>query len=119
MPRASRFLKPKFLTATDVREFGSDGRETTITTTKVVRVAGEEKLVVFFADIERGYVCNQNNLEALLEMHGGDDDTAHWTGTSVHVYVDESILFSDQQVGGIVIEQSSKEVKRTLFGSKK
>lgn len=119
MPKASSFVKPKFLSADDVREFGDDGRVTQIVASRAVRVGNEQRLAVAFAGIDRQYVCNQHNLETLIEMHGGDDDTLHWKGTAVRIYVDENVLFDNQQVGGIMIEAAPTEAKRGIFGGAK
>lgn len=63
----------------------------------------EKKLVAHFTGKEKGLVLNRTTCEA-LEAITGTDDTDHWTGTPVVLFVDPTVKFGGKTVGGLRIK---------------
>ena len=62
----------------------------------------EKKLVVFFAENEKGLVMNKTNIQFLIDTVGGETD--EWVGEEVVVYNDPAITFGSKTTGGLRIK---------------
>ena len=66
------------------------------------------KLVLYFAEFEKGLVCNVTNITMLIDVLGSDD-TDDWIDRRAILYVDKSVMFAGKRVGGIRVRPASKE----------
>jgi hypothetical protein len=117
-------FKGEYISAAEIGE-----RRPTFTIAKVgnVRMDDEKKKkevdkpVIWFKEIDRGFVYNKTAGHSLAAMFGKDDNT--WIGKRVTLYADPEVRFGGEQVGGIRIAGSpdiKEEVKvRIKFPKKK
>jgi hypothetical protein len=63
-----------------------------------------EKPVIFFKEVDRGWMYSKTAGHCLAAMFGGDDD--NWVGKRVTLYADEDVYFGSEQVGGIRVAGS-------------
>lgn len=86
---------------------GKDDLPAPITTT-ILKVTQEElksdegkelKTVLYFAGIEKAFICNKTNAFCLVDAYGDDSD--FWAGKPVEIYVDPSVSFGGKRVGGL------------------
>lgn len=100
-------LPSKYLKQADI-----DGeRLVTVKDLKKANVAREDeeadyKYVVFFKEFDKGMVLNATNIKRLGKALG--DDTDDWLGGQVILFVDESIEFGGNVVGGLRIRASTR-----------
>lgn len=106
--RVSRFLKDTWLRKQDVMELSDKELSTHITRVYTKRINGDERLVVAFAGIERHLPLNQANLRELMHAVGGEDDAGLFVALDVDIYVDDSIEYQGEVVGGIRLEAKPK-----------
>lgn len=106
--RLSRFLKETWLRKEDIASTPTREIRSTITRVYTKRIAGEERLIVAFDKVERHLPLNQTNLRTLIDAIGGDDDAAAFVGLKVELYVDESVEYDGEIVGGIRLEAQEK-----------
>lgn len=59
----------------------------------------EVKTVLHFANIEKAFICNKTNAFTLVDAYGDDSD--HWIGKAVEVYVDPNVTYGGKRVGGV------------------
>lgn len=98
----------KYIKATDVPEGGVTW---TIKTVKI-EVLGqgddsESKPVVYFNEIETGLSLNKTNKEVIKALYGAM--TEDWTGKSVIVYNDPTVMNKGQRVGGVRLRAPGAE----------
>ena len=76
-----------------------------ITSTKEEQINDEDrpKLVLYFAEFEKGLVCNVTNINMLIDTFN-TSETDEWVGKSVVLNVDPNVMFSGKRVGGIRIQ---------------
>lgn len=109
MPRVSEMIVSKFLKKDDF----DDDRICTIKSVKLEDMpgdAGEQKWVLYFREEQKGLVMNMTTIRVLEQAFG--DDTDHWTGNRVMVYVDPSVSFAGRIVGGLRIRTPKKGVQQ-------
>ncbi len=63
----------------------------------------EKKLVAHFVGKDKGLVLNRTTCES-LEAITGTDDTDHWQGAAIVLYVDPTVKFGPKTVGGIRVK---------------
>lgn len=63
----------------------------------------EMKWVMYFREAQKGLVLNPTNLELCTRAMGGDDETDHWVGRQVVLYVDHNVSYGGKLIGGIRI----------------
>ena len=73
--------------------------------------SAQNKPVMYFSgasnpelDLNRGMVVNSGNWDVIEEI-SGHDDSDKWSGVSVVVYVDPSVMFGSKRVGGLRIRE--------------
>jgi hypothetical protein len=107
--RISRYLKDTWLRKEDVDAMRDPDRKTHITKVYTKRIQGDERLIVAFSGIERHLPLNQENLRALVAAVDGIDDAGEFVGVQVELYVDSSVKFQGEEVGGIRLEAQRKQ----------
>src|SRR6201986_2947216 len=60
---------------------------------------GEQKWVLYFKEEAKGMALNVTTIRVLEQAYG--DDTDHWVGNKVMVYVDPNVSFGGKVVGGL------------------
>jgi len=60
----------------------------------------KDRVVLFFNGTKKGLVLNMTNGDALFKMTG-HDDPEEWIGTRVELFVDESVAYAGQPIGGV------------------
>lgn len=58
-------------------------------------------------DLKRGMVVNSGNWDMIEEI-SGHDDSDKWNGVKVVVYVDPSVMFGNNRVGGLRIREAKQ-----------
>ncbi len=101
VPKTSEMRESKFLK----QEHVGKGLLLTVVGVEQRNVAKEDeeqekKWCLLFEEEDKPLVMNQTNIQ-LAEMIFGSDDTDHWTGKKVVLYVDPTITFGSKVVGGI------------------
>ena len=101
MPRVSEMIDSKYLRKEDVRE------DTVVTIRKFgqVNVAMDDqpeelKWAVKFDEFKKVMVLNSTNIQTLQKALGSDD-TDHWIGQKIILWVDENVQFQGKLIGGL------------------
>lgn len=101
MPKTSEMRESKFLKKEDV------GRGALVTIASCVKknVAAEgadpeQKWCLTFQELDKPLVLNVTNTMT-LEQILGSDDTDHWIGKRVVLYIDPNVMYAGQIKGGI------------------
>lgn len=103
MPKTSEMIVSKFLRKEDFDE----DQVCTIKAVSLEEVAqGESKWVVFFRERDKGMVLNLTSIKVLEQAFG--DDTDHWIGNKVMIYVDPNVSFQGRVVGGLRLRPPKK-----------
>ena len=68
----------------------------------------EEKFVIYFKELSSGLVVNNTNLDNMLDAHGVND-TDDLEGELLALYVDPTVEFRGEQVGGIRIRREAPD----------
>jgi hypothetical protein len=63
----------------------------------------EEKPILRFAGNVKPLILNRGNAETIASFYG--DDSAAWTGKSIELYFDPSVMFGGKRVGGIRVRK--------------
>lgn len=107
--KATRYVGGKFITKEMIE--GMTAKERAVTIDHVVEdtIQGVKKLVVMFENMEVGLPLNTTRIEALIEIHGGVEETDEWRGTKVILAVDPNIRFQGKKVGGVAIEAAPEK----------
>lgn len=95
------FPEPETLTIEEVRE-------------EEVTAPGKEaklRVVLYFAEVEKGLVLNQSN-GLVLELLTKSEDPEKWVGTRVRVFNDPTVEFGGKRVGGIRLAPVRKPAQR-------
>lgn len=77
----------------------------TISHVKLEDVGDEAKPVLYFAGKEKGLVLNKTNANMITEIVGSDE-TDHWKGKAVTLYVTK-VDFQGRRVDGIRVDHPS------------
>lgn len=64
----------------------------------------ENKYIVFFREYEKGMVLNTTNINGLAKACDSED-TDHWPGKEVVVYVDPNVGYGGKTTGGLRIKK--------------
>jgi hypothetical protein len=102
--RISRYLKETWLRKEDVADMKPAQRQTHITRVYTKRINNDERLIVSFDGVQRHLPLNQENLRTLLQAVDSVDDASLFVGLPVELYVDESVEYQGEVVGGIRLE---------------
>lgn len=105
MPRVSEMIQSKFLRKEDFDE----DQVCTIKTVKLeeIQQGGDTKWVLYFNEHAKGMVLNTTTIRVLEGAFGDDSD--HWTGQRVKVYVDPNVSFQGRVVGGLRLMPPKKK----------
>ncbi len=98
MPKVSEMIISKFLRKEDFDE----DRVMTIKSVKLEDMpgdAGDQKWVLYFREEQKGMALNVTTIRVLEQAYGDDSD--HWVGNKVKVYVDPNVSFQGKLVGGL------------------
>jgi hypothetical protein len=103
MPKTSEMRESKFLKQSDI----GTGALMTIDGCDRHNVAKEgaepeHKWCLTFAETDKPLVLNSTNIQ-ICERIFGSDDTDHWIGQRVVLYVDPNVSYGGKVVGGIRI----------------
>lgn len=97
--KVSRMFPSKYLSKDDLPE----PEVFTIDTVEMDLIQNEdgkeEKPILYFADDRKPLILNKTNAEILASEFGPDSDD--WVGQDIELYVDPSIRFGKQKIGGI------------------
>lgn len=98
MPKVSEMIVSKFLRKEDFDE----DRILTIKSVKLEDMpgdSGDQKWVLYFREEAKGMALNVTTIRVLEQAYGDDSD--HWIGNKVKVYVDPNVSFGGKIVGGL------------------
>lgn len=98
MPKTSEMIQSKFLRKEDFDE----DRVMVIKGVKLEDMPGDQgdqKWVLYFREEAKGMALNVTTIRVLEQAYG--DDTDHWVGNKVMVYVDPNVSFGGRIVGGL------------------
>lgn len=98
MPKVSDMIQSKFLRKEDFDE----DRILTIKSLKLEDMpgdSGDQKWVLYFREEPKGMALNVTTIRVLEQAYG--DDTDHWVGNKVKVFVDPNVSFGGKIVGGL------------------
>lgn len=98
MPKVSDMIQSKFLRKEDFEE----DRVMTIKNVKLEDMPGDDgqqKWVLYFREEQKGMALNVTTIRVLEQAFGDDSD--HWIGNKVKVYVDPNVSFGGRVVGGL------------------
>lgn len=110
MPKVSEMIQSKFLRKED---FDEDR----VLTIKGLRLedmpgdSGEQKWVLYFREEPKGMALNVTTIRVLEQAYGDDSD--HWVGNKVKVYVDPNVSFGGKIVGGLRLRTPKVVTKPT------
>src|SRR3990167_329207 len=103
MPKTSEMSDSKFLKQADVGRGALGTVETCIQMNVAKEGADPElKCCLPFAELDKPLVLNFTNIQ-LCEKIFGSDDTDHWRGKRIVLYIDPNVTFQGKLVGGIRI----------------
>lgn len=97
MAKVSEMIQSKFLRKEDFDE----DQVCTIQDCRLEEIQGanETKWVLYFKQHSKGMVLNTTTIRVLEQAFGDDSD--HWVGKNVKVYVDPNVSFQGRVVGGL------------------
>jgi hypothetical protein len=98
MPKVSDMIQSKFLRKEDV----DDELVVTMRAVKLEEMPGdgrEERWVLYFKELAKGLVLNATMIRVLEKNYGQHSDD--WTGRKATLFVDETVQFKGQIVGGL------------------
>ena len=98
MVRVTEMIKSKFLKKDDI----PNERNLTISGCSLQTMPGfdaEERWVLTFRELAKGLPLNDTTIRVLGKAYGSDSD--EWVGRTVCLYVDHSVEFKGQIVGGL------------------
>lgn len=108
MPKINEMLPSSYLKQSD---FDEAGLIVTVQRVEEKNVAREDeppehKWIVYFNEYEKGMVLNTTNINGLAKACNSDD-TDHWAGKEVVVYVDPNVGYGGKTTGGLRIKKYS------------
>lgn len=109
MARVSEMIQSKFLRKEDFDE----DRVLTIKGIKLEDMpgdSGDQKWVLYFREEPKGMALNVTTIRVLEQAYG--DDTDHWVGNKVMVYVDPNVSFGGKIVGGLRLRTPKKQANK-------
>lgn len=109
MPKVNEMIVSKFLRKEDFDE----DRVMTIRNVKLEDMpgdSGDQKWVLYFKEEAKGMALNVTTIRVLEQAFG--DDTDHWVGNRVMVYVDPNVSFGGKVVGGLRLRTPKKQATR-------
>jgi hypothetical protein len=62
----------------------------------------DEKLLIYFNELDRPLVGNPTNVSMLIELFG--DETNDWIGKKVTLYHDPNVFFGTERKGGLRVK---------------
>jgi hypothetical protein len=98
MPKVSEMIQSKYLRKEDIDE-------EMVASIKAVSLenmpgeSSEQRWVLFFRELPKGLVLNTTTIRVLDKCFGSHSD--EWVGRKVTLYVDETVQFKGQVVGGL------------------
>lgn len=108
MAKVSEMIQSKFLRKEDFDE----DRVMTIKGCRLEVMpgdAGDQKWVLYFKEEAKGMALNVTTIRVLEQAYGDDSD--HWVGNRVMVYVDPNVSFGGKIVGGLRLRTPKKGPK--------
>lgn len=112
MPKTSEMRESKFLKQSDVQSAHGPFVLWTVHGVERVNVAKEGaepeyKWGMTFEESDKPLVLNSTNIQ-LCERIFGSDDTDHWNGKKLVLYVDPNVSYGGKVVGGIRVRAPKK-----------
>lgn len=105
MAKVSEMIQSKFLRKEDFDE----DRVMTIKGCRLEVMpgdSGDQKWVLYFREEAKGMALNVTTIRVLEQAYGDDSD--HWVGNKVMVYVDPNVSFGGKIVGGLRLRTPKK-----------
>jgi len=99
MPKVSEMISSKFLRKEDVGDDELIVSIKSVTLEDMPGEAGEQRWVLYFRELQKGLVLNSTTIRLLDKSFGSHSDD--WITKKVTLYVDESVQFKGQVVGGL------------------
>lgn len=105
MPKTSEMKNSEFIKKEDIGR-GLLVTMTTVTKKNVAKDGAEPeyKWCLAFAELDKPLVLNSTNIQ-LLEQITGSDDTDHWTGQKIVLYVDPTVSYQGKLTGGVRVRR--------------
>lgn len=104
MPKASKFLKEKFMRVDDVAEMSEEDRRCVVDHVVLRSIGRDRRLVLYTDKHNRGLALNDARIENMIEIASGEDDTDKWRKFHIRLYIDYDVQYEGEDVGGIRIE---------------
>lgn len=104
MPRATKFLKEKYLNVEMINDMDKKRRSLTVSHVVVRKFRGEQRLVAYFNEQEFGLPLNETRILQMIQIAGGNEDFSDWRGIKVLLDVDPTVEYDHQVVGGVILE---------------
>ncbi len=103
MPNVRILLQSKFITKEDITA------PMPVTISQIVQdnqqqrgAAPDMKWLMYFAELRKGLRLNKTTIKQLAATFG--DETDHWLGKRVRIYVDHTVEMAGQIVGGVRLQ---------------
>ena len=103
MPRATKFLKEKYINVDIVDAMDKKARACTVSHVVVRKFRGEQRLVMYLNEHETGLPLNETRIEQMIAIAKGEDDYSAWRGLKLILDVDPSVEYDGKVVGGVVL----------------
>jgi hypothetical protein len=105
MPKTSEMKNSEFIKKEDVGR-GLLGTISGCIKKNVAKEGAEPeyKWCLTFSEIDKPMVLNSTNIQ-LLEQITGSDDTDHWMGKKIVLYVDPNVSYQGKLIGGVRVRR--------------
>ncbi len=114
MPKTSEMRESNFVKKEDV------GRGLLVTISGCVRknvakegADEEHKWCLTFRELDKPLVLNSTNIQ-LCEQITGSDDTDHWVGKQIVLYVDPNVSYQGKLIGGVRVRKPKTQAAATV-----
>jgi len=104
--KVGKYVQSRFLKGTDEVFEENDSVNWTVSHAEEETLMGEDKLIIYFEEEERGMVLNKTNTRRLIEAFG--DDADEWVGKRVNLYT-ESVTFNGQTTDAIRLKKAKSQ----------
>ena len=92
----------KYLKASDLPEEGAQPLTIKKIAMEEIGKNKESKLVIYFEELEKAFVCNKTNAKTITKLTGSDD-TDNWSGETINLYRAE-VEFQGEMVESIRVK---------------
>jgi hypothetical protein len=104
-----RFLS-SYLRADDIKKAPKGEVKVTVESAEVEELgkddAKEEKLVLYFKQLQQGLVLGKTTINTMIEITESED-TDNWIGKEIVLYYDSNVSFGGKRTGGVRIRTAA------------